>query len=78
MISTVSNYLNIVPEMKTVSKSAKDLIGKILQPEDKRVSATDIFNDPWIAKEGNTGPLKLNFSKLTTFSKFTKVTLSVI
>jgi hypothetical protein len=36
--------------MKTVSKAVKDLILKILQPEAKRISATEIFNDPWVLK----------------------------
>ncbi len=62
-----------INEMKAVSKAAKDLIGKILQPEYKRISATDIFNDPWIIKESSKGPLKLSFSKLLNFSKYSKV-----
>lgn len=36
--------------MKTVSKGAKDLIIKILQPDGKRIPATEIFNDPWVLK----------------------------
>lgn len=62
-----------IPEMKTVSKAAKDLIGKILQPESKRMSATDIFNDPWVLKETSKGPLKLSWRKLLNFSKYSKV-----
>lgn len=61
--------------MKTVSKSAKDLIVKILQPDIKRISAQDIFNDPWVLKEAHKTPLKLVFSKLASFSKFSKVGL---
>jgi hypothetical protein len=59
--------------MKTVSKGAKDLLQKILLPESKRISVVDIFNDPWIQKESNKGPLKINFNKLVAFSKFSKV-----
>jgi hypothetical protein len=59
--------------MKTVSKGAKDLLQKILLHEGKRISIVDIFNDPWIQKESNKGPLKINFNKLVTFSKFSKV-----
>ncbi len=61
--------------MKTVSKGPKDLITKILQPQNKRISAGDIFNDPWILKETSKGPLKLNFSKLCNFSKYSKVNI---
>lgn len=59
--------------MKSVSKAVKDLIAKILQPEPKRIAATDIFNDPWVLKETSKGPLKLNFNKLSSFSKYSKV-----
>lgn len=59
--------------MKTVSKSAKDLIGKILQPEGKRISTNDIFNDPWVLKEGNKAGLKVNFNKMASFTKFSKI-----
>ena len=59
--------------MKTISKAAKELIRKILQPENKRIAAADIFNDPWILKESSKGPLKLNVNKLTNFSKVSKV-----
>ena len=59
--------------MKAISKGAKDLIQKILQPEGKRISIAEIFNDPWVIKEGNKGPLKMNFTRLASFSKFSKV-----
>jgi calcium-dependent protein kinase len=62
-----------VPEMKTVSKSAKELIVKILQPENKRISIADIFHDSWILKESPKNPLKPNFSRMSSFSKFSKV-----
>jgi hypothetical protein len=61
--------------MKTVSKGAKELIIKILQPDYKRITANDIFNDPWMLKETNKGPLKISFSKLCSFSKYSKVTM---
>ena len=62
--------------MKTVSKSAKDLIQRILQPDNKRISLQDIFNDPWVMKETAKNPLKLTFSKLSNFTKFSKVHFS--
>jgi len=61
--------------MKTISKGAKELIIKILQPEYKRITVTDIFNDPWMLKETNKGSLKINFNKLCNFSKYSKVTM---
>lgn len=64
----------VVPEMKTVSKAVKDLIVKILQPEGKRISIADIFHDPWVLKECPKNPLKPNFSRMSAFSKYSKVT----
>ena len=64
-----------VPEMKTVSKAAKDLICRILQAEAKRISIADIFHDTWVLKESPKSPLKFNFSKLVSFSKYSKVHL---
>lgn len=64
-----------VPEMKTVSKGVKDLIVKILQPENKRISIADIFHDPWVLKESPKNPLKLNFTRISSFSKYSKVAL---
>ena len=61
--------------MKTVSKSAKDLIVKILQPENKRISIADIFHDSWVLKECPKNALKLNYSRMSSFSKYSKVSL---
>lgn len=60
--------------MKTVSKAVKDLIVKILQPENKRILIADIFHDSWVLKEGTKNALKLNFSRMSSFSKYSKVT----
>lgn len=62
-----------IPELKTASKGAKDLIQKILQPDSKRITINEIFNDPWILKEANKGPMKINFNKLAGFAKYSKV-----
>lgn len=59
--------------MKSVGKSAKDLIAKVLQVEGKRMSAEEIFHHPWMLKEGSKAPLKLNFGKMVNFSKYSKV-----
>lgn len=59
--------------MKAVSKSVKELIQKILQPENKRISIAEIFHDSWILKESSKNALKPNFSRMSSFSKFSKV-----
>jgi len=61
--------------MQQVSKSAKDLITRILLPDAKRANPQDIFNHPWMLKEGNKQPLKLNFNKMASFAKYSKVYL---
>ncbi len=59
--------------MKNISKPVKELITKILQPESKRISAIDIFADSWVLKENSRVPLKLSYSRLSNFSKYSKV-----
>ena len=59
--------------MKNVGKSVKDLIAQVLQVENKRISAENIFNHPWMLKEGSKIPLKLSYSKMLNFSKFSKM-----
>ena len=63
----------VVPEMKGIGKSAKELIARILQVEGKRFTAEEIFNHPWMLKEGSKIPLKVSFNKMVSFSKFSKV-----
>lgn len=60
--------------MKGVSKEAKDLIARILQPADKRISIKEIFEHPWMNVNLPTTSLKLSFRKMHEFSKFSKVT----
>lgn len=36
--------------MKKISASLKDLIGKILQPEDKRLTIDQIYQHPWMTE----------------------------
>lgn len=62
--------------MQSVSAAAKSLITKILMPEGKRLTADEIFQDPWILKEASQKPLKLSFSRMLNFSKFSKVSLT--
>lgn len=59
--------------METISSSAKSLITRILMPEGKRLSPSEIFKDPWILKESSKTPLKVNFSRMASFAKFSKI-----
>jgi rRNA maturation protein Rpf1 len=49
------------------------LIKGILVPENVRKTAQQIFDDLWMKGEVSKNPLKLTFSKLANFSKFSKV-----
>lgn len=60
--------------MKNVSIELKDMIVRTLLTEDKRLTIEDIFNHPWITqKPPLKRNLKLNFKKLTKYSKFSKL-----
>jgi hypothetical protein len=53
-------------------------LNKLLSKEGLRPKAADIFNHPWLISKQNAPLIKLNFSKLANFSKFSKVkTLAV-
>lgn len=68
------NYDLNIPEMKTVSKECKDLIYRILQPEDKRISIEGIYSHPWIKAELPADlPFKLNFKRLREYARYSKV-----
>lgn len=70
---TVSLSISKVPEMDGVSAECKDLIQKILVPAEKRMTVDQIFNHPWMLKELSNKPLKVSFSKVQGFAKFSKV-----
>ena len=59
--------------MKNVSNEAKVLISKILLPDGKRISCKDIFKDHWVLRQAPKHPIKVNFSRMLNFSKFSKV-----
>ena len=64
--------------MTNVSSSLKDLIKKILMDDEKRLTIKQIFEHPWMVSKANSTPLKLNFGKMSNFSKFSKLkTLAV-
>lgn len=48
----------------------KDLISKILQPEDKRYTLDQILQHPWMSTSLSRNNLKVNFDKMRKFSKY--------
>ena len=72
LITNVFNFLkygNIESEWKSVSKSAKDLINKMLCPAAVRLSAVEVLEHPWLKEEqvSNEEPLALDFKSLKNF-----------
>lgn len=59
--------------MKSISSEAKTLISKILLPEGKRMTCEEVFRDPWVMKEAARTPLKVDFSRMVGFTKYSKV-----
>lgn len=63
-------YTFDIPEMKKVSAELKDLISKILQPEDKRYTLDQILRHPWMKNSLSRNDLQVNFSRLKKFAKY--------
>ena len=61
--------------MHKVSPYCKDLIQKLLVPENMRPSIEEIFEHPWLKTELPNTPLNLNFKKMIEFTKYSKVAL---
>lgn len=55
--------------MKKISSELKDLISRILQPEDKRYTIDQILHHPWMNASLNRIDLKLNFNRMKKFSR---------
>lgn len=64
--------------MKRVSPECKDLIKRILMPEDKRITIEEIYNHPWMKADLPNIPLELNFRRMFEYSKFSKVKFLII
>ena len=61
-------------ETENLTPEIKDLIVRILVPADKRISIKEIFNHPWVTQKNTPKKsLKLNFKKLSKFTKFSKL-----
>lgn len=67
------HYTLNIPEMHKVSPYCKDLIQKLLVPENMRPSIEEIFEHPWLKTELPNTPLNLNFKKMIEFTKYSKV-----
>ena len=60
--------------MKHISGELKNLIKKMLVPAKVRITIEEIFNHPWMkADEVNKVQLKLNFGKIISFTKYSKL-----
>jgi serine/threonine protein kinase len=59
--------------MKKVSTLLKELIKKILVKPNERLTLKQIFEHPWMTAKLEKEPLKINFTKMSNFSKFSKV-----
>ncbi|CAK88776.1 unnamed protein product (macronuclear) [Paramecium tetraurelia] len=75
-------YTFEIPELKSVSESAKDLISHMITTPEKRYKASQVIQHKWM-KDGskNTKQLKLNFGQLKNFNgsnKLKKVALTFI
>ena len=69
------------PEFQKVSQDAIDLIKRILVAPEKRPSASEILNTPWIKENAphSTGEsLKENWSHVKEYSKLDLVQKSII
>ena len=59
--------------MENISAELKDLIFRMMQPKDKRITIEQIYEHPWMKAPLTKNALKLNFGKIINFSKFSKV-----
>jgi|LakMenEpi03Aug12_release.lakeMendotaPanAssembly.Ray.scaffolds.fasta_scaffold2077426_1 hypothetical protein len=59
--------------MNKISSDLKDLIKRILTSEDKRITIEEILVHPWMTGKIPEEPLKLDFSKMKQFAKFSRV-----
>ena len=59
--------------MKNISAQLKDLIAKILVEPDKRPTASQILEHPWLKWKSSVEPLKINYGSLKTFCSYSKI-----
>jgi len=51
----------------------RDILRKLFSKEAIRPTSNSLFSHPWLQKREPGLTIKLNFSKLASFSKFSKV-----
>lgn len=59
--------------MKKVSLELKDLISKILQPEQTRLKIDQIYQHPWMNMNLEKPDAKVSLSRIINFSKYSKL-----
>jgi len=62
---------------KGLSPELVDLMRKILVPQGNRISLKDIAGHPWMGMKSSEKKLNINFDKIRSYSKFSKVTMMV-
>lgn len=63
----------LVSEIKSISNQLKDLLKKIFVPDHLRIMLPEIYHHPWIRAEIGDRLIKVNYGKMISFSKYSKV-----
>ena len=58
---------------KGLSNELVDLLRRILVPQPDRISLKDIVSHPWLGMKTGERKLNINFEKIRSYSKFSKV-----
>lgn len=54
-----------------------DLLRRILVPQQGRISLKDIVAHPWLSMKTGERKLNINFEKIRSYSKFSKVAMAL-
>lgn len=58
---------------KKLSSRLVELILRLLNPEDTRISIREVLSHPWMTMQLEDRRLNINFEKIRNYSKFSKV-----
>ena len=58
---------------KGLSNELVDLLRRILVPQADRINLKDIVSHPWLGMKTGERKLNINFEKIRSYSKFSKV-----
>lgn len=64
---------NAVPQFENISVQLKDLLKRIFVPDEERITIKEIFEHPWMKIDVPNIPLHINFHKMASFTKYSKV-----